>query len=478
MRKDCSVCRSEGFGAHARVRLQLGEKWTIATLLHVTSTLLQEGEIGLSEAAITSLGAHDGDMIAISHPLPVVSMSRVRGKIYGEKLEADAFRAIVEDLVEGRYSDVETSAFVTACSARPLDHDEMIGLTHAMVDVGDRIDWGVTPVLDKHCVGGLPGNRTTPILVPIVAACGLVIPKTSSRAITSPAGTADTMETLAPINLDIARMRHVVETEGGCIVWGGAVRLSPADDILIRVERALDIDSEGQLVASVLSKKIAAGATHVVLDLPVGPTAKVRSVQAADQVAADLGVVAKSFGLSITTVRSDGTQPVGRGLGPALEARDVVAVLKNEPDAPQDLRHRALVLAAALLELGQAAKPGQGMALAERVLADGRAWAKMQAICEAQGGMRVPPTAPHRRPVLAAAAGVVSAIDNRRIARVAKLAGAPEAWAAGIERHKWVGDRVERGEPLYTIHAESPGELDYALTYAEANGPIVTVDPA
>ena len=180
------------------------------------------------------------------------------------------------DVVKGQYSDVHLSSFITAGAAVPFDREETVALTRAMVDAGDRLTWSNGLVLDKHSVGGLPGNRTTPIVVAIVASHGLTMPKTSSRAITSPAGTADTMETLAPVDLDLPAIRRVVEREYGCVVWGGAVRLSPADDILIRVERALDIDSEGQLVASVLSKKIAAGSTHLVLDVPVGPTAKVQ----------------------------------------------------------------------------------------------------------------------------------------------------------------------------------------------------------
>ena len=190
-----------------------------------------------------------------------------------------------------------------------------------MVDAGDRLTWSSEVVLDKHSVGGLPGNRTTPIVVAVVASHGLTMPKTSSRAITSPAGTADTMETLAPVDLDLPAIRRVVEREYGCVVWGGAVRLSPADDILIRVERALDIDSEGQLVASVLSKKIAAGSTHLVLDVPVGPTAKVRSVDAAHALSGALSDVAAAFGLKTNIVLSDGMQPVGRGIGPAPRQR-------------------------------------------------------------------------------------------------------------------------------------------------------------
>ena len=228
-----------------------------------------------------------------------------------------------------------------------------------MVEAGERLTWPAGVIVDKHCVGGLPGNRTTPIVVAIVASLGLTMPKTSSRAITSPAGTADTMETMAPVDLDTAAIRRVVEREGGCVVWGGAVKLSPADDILIRVERALDLDTEGQLIASVLSKKIAAGSTHLVIDLPFGPTAKVRTAREPQSpVAGSCQASPRRLACRPSVVLTDGSQPVGRGIGPALEARDVLAVLRCEPNAPQDLRQRAVALAGALLELAGAAPQG------------------------------------------------------------------------------------------------------------------------
>jgi thymidine phosphorylase len=214
---------------------------------------------------------------------------------------------------------VELSSFVTACAGDRLNEDEIFYLTKAMEEVGDRLDWKQTLVVDKHSVGGLPGNRTTLLVVPIVAAFGLTMPKTSSRAITSPAGTADTMEVLAPVDLSLSQMRKVVDQEGGCIVWGGAVHLSPADDTLIRIERALDLDSEGQLVASVLSKKVAAGSNHLILDVPVGPTAKVRTEEAAAKLIHILEKVGARLGLKLKAVVTDGSQPVGRGIGPRAQ---------------------------------------------------------------------------------------------------------------------------------------------------------------
>ena len=478
MSSDCAVCRSEGWAAEARIRITFASVSIIATLNVVTGSLLQPHEVSLSNAAWDLLGARDGDMVTLSHPPPVTSLSLVRRKLYGARLTPAEFGDIVHDIADGRYSAIELAAFVAACTGSRLDLPEIIGLTRAMIDAGERLTWPGPVVVDKHSVGGLPGNRTTMLVVPIVAAAGLVMPKTSSRAITSPAGTADAMETVAPVTLDVATMRRVVEREGGCIVWGGAVRLSPADDIIIRVERPLDLDSEGQLVASVLSKKVAAGSTHVVIDMPVGPTAKVRSDDAAVALGTMLTAVGREVGITVEICRGDGSQPIGRGIGPALEARDVLSVLRDDQAAPADLRSRALDLAGRAIEMGRLLRPGEGHRIAEDLLRSGAALRKFEGICAAQGGMREPPRATHRRTVEAAQPGVLRRIDNRRLARAAKLAGAPASKAAGLELLARVGHRIDRGQPLFRLEAESPGELEYALAYVRANPDIVTVSDA
>jgi thymidine phosphorylase len=479
MREDCHVCRSEGFRAQSRVRVSSGEHSIICTLDVVRGDFLSHRKAGLSEAAWHLLGASEGDRATFSHPVPVESMSHVRGKLYGLRYTETGAQQIIADIAGGRYSDIQLSAYVTSCAASSLDVDETIAITRAMVDVGRRFEWQLPgPVLDKHCVGGLPGNRTTPIVVAIIAANGLVIPKTSSRAITSPAGTADTMETLTTVTLDHQRMREVVLEQGACLAWGGSVSLSPTDDIIIRVERALDLDSEGQLVASVISKKVAAGSTHVLLDIPVGPTAKVRSQALAERLSGLLKQTGEALGLQVRTLISDGSQPVGRGIGPALEARDVMAVLRNEPQAPADLRERALTLAAALLTMGgHATKDEEALKLARQTLESGRALTRFEAICRAQGGLKEPPMAAHQHTLTADQGGVVVAVNNRIVSRLASLAGAPGDPAAGLEIHVRTGDLVVPGQPLITLHAESPGELEYALEFHAAHRGILHIDP-
>lgn len=473
LRADCPVCESEGFAAQSRIEVGYQEKSIIATLNVVDAPLLELAQAGLSQAAWRALGAPEGALISLRHLAPIHSFSLVRGKIFGQRLSAEAMREIICDIAAGKYSDIEIACFVATLAGQQVDDDEVIALTRAMVSVGKRMQWPADIIVDKHCVGGLPGNRTTLIVVPILAACGLIIPKTSSRAITSPAGTADTMETLAPVALDSERMQQVVAQEGGCIVWGGAVSLSPADDMLIRIERPLGLDSEAQLVASVLSKKVAAGSTHVLIDIPVGPSAKLRTEAAANRLSSLLQLVGNALGLQVKVVFSDGREPVGRGIGPALEAYDVLAVLQNQTQAPQDLRQRALVLAAHLLEMGQKAALGQGYALAEKTLQTGLAWQKFQAICQAQGGMRTPPVAAFSTALLAPYRGLVVGVDNRRLARVAKLAGAPQVAAAGLSFLAPIGSMLQAGQPWLMIHAQSPGQLDYARSYAQGQADLL-----
>lgn len=475
MRADCHVCRSEGFEAHTRVKVCLGEKSVIATLNVVYDTLLTPGEAGLSEIAWKLLSPEKQDKATFTHAPTVESLSDVRKKVYGHRLDEKALNDIVHDISLGRYSDVHLASFITSCAGESLDIDEITYLTKAMVNVGESLKWDKPIIVDKHCIGGLPGNRTTPIVVAIAAAYGLSMPKTSSRAITSPAGTADMMEVLAPVNLTLKEMRDVVSREGGCIVWGGAVHLSPADDIMIRIERALDLDSEGQMIASVLSKKKAAGSTHVIIDIPMGKTAKVRDEEMARKISYTMEVVGERIGLKVRTVITDGSQPIGRGIGPALEAKDVLAVLRNEDRAPVDLKEKALVLAGHILELSGEIAEGQGKMKAEEILSSGQAWNKFKSICNAQGGLKEPGTSTEFEVIKATKPGMLHSIDNRKLSRVAKLAGAPHDKTAGVHLEVQCGEHIEEGQPLFTLHAESKGELHYSLEYVSKHDDIFEI---
>jgi thymidine phosphorylase len=476
MREDCHICKSEGFYAQARVRVKLNNRTIIATLNTIETNLLRHNEASLSNYAWDLLAAKNGDQITVTHPKPLESLSYIRSKIYGHELKTDETRHIIDDIVTGQLSDINIAMYIAASVGERLSQKEVHDLTKAMVDSGQRLTWNSSCIVDKHCVGGLPGNRTTPIVVSIVAAFGLIIPKTSSRAITSPAGTADTMEVFTTVNLDIYKMKKVVEQENGCIVWGGSMGLSPADDLLIRIERTANLDSEAHMVASILSKKIAAGVTHLVIDMPIGTTAKVRSIERAEYLKNFLESIAKEFGIEIKVIFSDGSQPIGRGIGPVLEALDVLAVLNRDQLAPQDLRSHALTLAGQVIEFSPNVAPGQGVYIATDILDSGKAFDKFQAICNAQGGMRDISRAPLSHTIEAKQSGIIINIDNRHIACLAKLAGAPESKSAGVELLASLYSVVRKSQPLFKIYAETRGELDYALDFLKQGHEIFQIE--
>ncbi|WP_300654325.1 thymidine phosphorylase family protein [Hydrogenophaga sp.] len=467
LHRDCEVVRAEGFQALSKVEVRANGRRILATLNVVDdSSIVGCNEIGVSEDAFARLDVAGGHPASVSPAEPPESIPALFRKINGERLGRDDFRHIVRDIAELRYSKIELTAFVVACNRSELDREEVYFLTEAMVASGRRLDWHEPLVVDKHCIGGIPGNRTSMLVVPIVAAHGLVFPKTSSRAITSPAGTADTMEVLANVELPFEQLTGIVRQHHGCLAWGGTAQLSPADDVLISVERPLSIDSPGQMVASILSKKIAAGATHLVLDIPIGPTAKVRSMPEAQRLRRLFEYVAQRLHLSLDVVITDGRQPVGRGVGPVLEARDVMQVLENDPRAPDDLRQKSLRLAGRLIECSPDVRGGDGFRIARDILDSGRALAQMRAIVQAQGDRGFD----HHHPALGAltlavkapAAGVVIGIDNLQIAQIARLAGAPKVRGAGVDLCVKLGEPVSAGDVLYRVHASYPADLEFA----------------
>jgi len=477
MREDCHICLAEGFNASSRLAIKHDHKEIIATLNVTAGQILNRGQIGLSKIALQRLNVQAGDQVLVKHAPVVHSLSAVRKKIFGKSLNDDELRSIISDISSHRYSDIEISSFLSVCAGDRLNTNEIISLTKAMVECGGHLIWPNHPrVFDKHCIGGLPGNRTTPIVVSIVSAAGLIIPKTSSRAITSPAGTADTMECLTHVNLELADIQRVVADTGACLAWGGAVNLSPADDLLIRIEKALNLDGEGQLIASVLSKKIAAGSTDVLIDIPVGETAKVRSKAQAQHLLELFNEVAKACNINVKCVITDGSKPIGQGIGPVEEARDILAVLNCEIEAPQDLRERALFLAAHLIDMAQHKGFDSALEQATKLLNSGQAVRKFKQILSAQGGIKSLTQAKYAHTELSECSGKLIAIDNRKLARLTRLAGAPENPEAGLRLCANVGDILSAEQPLFTLLTQSLGEQEYALNYYAHNNDIFTFE--
>ena len=454
---------------HPLDRIKIKNRDKIDTVVLDVATSNKEvrpGSIGVFDDVMGALKLKDKQTVEIITARKPVSIDYIKKKLEGKLLTKKEINQIVWDIVHNKLSDIELTYFVAACYSNELSMKETIWLTKAMTSHGDILRLKKYPVLDKHCVGGVAGNRTTPIVVSIIAAAGLTIPKTSSRSITSPAGTADTMEVLTDVSLSMSKMKKVVEKTNGCLVWGGALNLAPSDDKIIKVEKPLSIDAKSQLLSSVMAKKLSVSATHLLIDIPMGKGSKITSMQKAKLLKKDFESIAQGIGIKIKVVMTDGTQPIGNGIGPALEAKDVLYVLTRDKKAPLDLRNKALRLAGLMLEISGRFQKGKGVGFAREILDSGKAYSKFIDIIKAQGMNCKDPkkinVGRFKYDLVSKRNGKIHSISNRAISKVARVAGAPDDAGAGIYLYKHVGDNVVKGEKIFTLYSHNKVKLGFA----------------
>ncbi len=445
-----------------RLEVEFRDKKEVA-IVNVSEKMVSEGHIGLFDSIAESLNAINGDRLKVSPVRRPESVVSIRKKLSGKPLSKREIRGVVRDVVEDKLSNVEITAFVTSLYHHGLSMDEVVYLSTAMAETGKSLGIRNRVIYDKHSIGGVPGDKTSMLLVPTVAAAGLTIPKTSSRAITAPAGTADRMECICPVELGIEEIRKVVEKTNGCLVWGGAVDLSPADDAFIQIEYPLSIDP--LLLPSVMSKKKAAGANYVVIDIPTGRGVKIKSVSDAEELAGKFIELGKRMGISVNCVSTFAEQPIGRGIGPALEARELLETV-SRGRGPQDLINKVVELSSVLLEFA-GKRDAKEKALS--LIRTGKSYRKLREIIEAQGGnpdIKADdiPLGSQSVKIRSRVSGEVLWINNREITQIAREAGAPKDKGAGIYLHKKLGDPVRKGDVLFEIFAEKNYKLNRAIS--------------
>jgi len=446
-----------------RIKIKKGKKIeTVVVNIATSSKIVRAGSIGVYEEVITSLKLKNEDKVSIKLARKPLSIDFIRKKLDGHSLTKKEINQIVWDIVHNKLSDSELTYFVAACYTNMMSINETIMLTRAMASHGDILKLDKYPIIDKHSIGGIPGNRTTMILVPLIAAAGLAIPKTSSRSITSPAGTADTMEVLAKVTFSIKKMKQIIEKTNGCIVWGGSLNLAPADDKIITVEKTLEIDAESQLLASIMAKKYSVSSTHILIDIPVGNGTKVKTRKEVLNLKKDFENIGRKLRKHVKVIITNGSQPIGNGIGPALEARDVLWLLRRDLRRPLDLEKKCIILATETLKLANIKSPREKVL---EILNSGRAYNKMKEIIKAQQGKVFNPDkikiGNFKYNVRSSRNGIVRKISNSIISKIARIAGAPANKGAGIYLYKHVGNKIKKGEKLFTIYAESRVKINF-----------------
>jgi AMP phosphorylase len=463
-----------GLNPGDRVRVRTKGASTTA-IVDTTVQMVKPGEIGIFTEALREL--KEPKTVDVLPAVKPASLCYVKMLMDNQKLSQEQIRSIVQDIVDNNLSDIEISAYITASYIHRLDPQETEWLTRAMIETGERIHFDSHPIMDKHSIGGVPGNKVSLLVVPIVAAAGLLIPKTSSRAITGAGGTADLMEVVAPVEFSADEIKELTETVGGVIVWGGATNIAPADDKLIKAEYSLSIDPYSQMLASIMAKKGAVGADDVVIDMPIGSGTKLPTPEAGRSLARDLIDLGERLGIRVECAMTFGGSPVGRTIGPALEVQEAFTVLENK-GGPNSLREKSLSLAGILLEMGGVAGRGEGYRAAEDILTSGKALKKLLEIIEAQGGDSSVKSeniqiGENCEDILAPSSGYVVTFFNKRLVELARMAGAPSDKKAGVKIHKKMGERVKKDEPLITICSSSDWALESAVKDAKRQMPIV-----
>lgn len=411
------------------------------------------------------------------------ALAAIKKKLLGKKLSYKDIYALMDEVAHEKLGPILTTYFVAAGFKEGFSDLELYHLTRAMAETGSKLQFkGI--VADKHSTGGLAGTRTTMILVPIIAAAGFKIPKNSSRAITTPAGTADTMEVLAPVTFNPYQIVKIVEKTGGCIVWGGHLGLAPADDIIIQVETPLAFESFDKIIVSIMAKKIASGATHMVLDIPVGTTLKIRHFKDAEIIAEKFKLLAKKFNIKIAIEINQSLEPAGHGVGPSLEAKDVMKVLQQRPDRPFVLEAKALRLAGKLLDLclkdSKKRVPEGGEELAKNILKSGQALAKMRQIIKIQGGnpdiaAENIKSGPYKFEVRSNRSGTVTHFNNLDLTLIAKILGCPGDKKSGVYLTRRIDEHVDKNDILCILYSSDKYRLKEAAD-SLPNAPIYKIE--
>lgn len=455
-----------GIKAGDKVKISWQDKSVVAEA-NTSHKRVKPGSIGLYRDIWDKINIPANTIAQIDFIQRAKSIQAIKKRLLGKKLNYEDFYQIFSDIASGVLTRTETTYFVASSFIRDYDDQELYFMTKAMAETGEMLKFNSKIVVDKHSVGGLAGNRTTMVVIPIIASLGLTIPKNSSRAITSPAGTADTMEVLANVSFSAEEIKKIVQKAHGCLVWGGGLNLAPADDKILQVSYPLSMEPYDKMLVSIMAKKVASGVTHLVIDMPVGPTTKIPNMKIAKELVRKFKYIAKRFNIKIKVITIETEDPVGLGVGPALEARDVLRVLQQKGNYPADLANKSIHLAGELLELCGKAKKGKGATLAWKALESGDAWRKMQEIIKLQGGdPDIDPNnivlAAHKKYYNSSKSGCITFTDNKAINIIARILGAPADKLAGIYLNKEYGDHVKKGERLFTLYGRTKQRLALA----------------
>lgn len=404
----------------------------------------------------------------------IITKKRDRGELTREEIEF-----FIQGYARNEIPDYQAAAWAMAVLLNGMTDRETCDLALEMAHSGEILDLSevVSVVVDKHSTGGV-GDKTTLVVEPLVAACGLPVGKMSGRGLGFSGGTLDKMESIPGYRTDLSTEEFIEQLRSiGLVLTGQTAELAPADGKLYALRDVTGtVQSIPLIASSVMCKKIASGAQAILLDVKLGLGAFMPDVEQASKLSKLMVSIGRLAGRKVVAVLSDMNQPLGYAVGNALEVKEAIQTLHG--GGPEDFRQHCLVVAGHLLALGGVAGDEHaGLEMAERAIVDGRGWERFKALVKAQGGDVAYVEAPDRLPaaslvevVSAPQAGYLSGVNSRIVGEVSVLLGAGRArkgdaidHSVGVLLHHKVGDQIDAGQPLFTVHANQAERLEKSI---------------
>jgi AMP phosphorylase len=440
----------------------------VTAIVTISKRHVWKGEAEIFTETATELGLNNGDFVEIQSTSRPQSLDFIKKKLDKQILGGEEINSIISDLMQERLSDVELSVFISAIYSNGLTMEETINLTNAIYNSGDKLSFEGTAI-SEHGIGGVAGDRVSMLIVPIIASLGLKIPKTATRAISSASGTADCMEVLASVSFNTTEIKKIVEKTNGCIVWGGAINLATADDKLIKIRRPLRLDPESLLLSSIIAKKKAEGATHILLDIPTGKGSKVENMEEARKLAQNFRILGSKMNLNLDVIITDGSNPVSQSIGPLLEAKTVLEELEGKTHST--LSEKTLLMSARILQMVKGINLQDGYRIAKHQLFSGKAKEKFMEILEAQNGKKIESSelqpGEFTATIKSKKEGRAIHVDSNAISKICRFLGAPEDKKAGMKLKIRAGENINEDQELFELYSSSKQKLEDALAQCE-----------